>query len=135
MLQSMTKVNGKILWANLHLLFWLSIVPIATGWIGETHFAKAPMALYGSILLMAGVAYYTLQNIIIASQGENSLLKKAVRKDFKGKASPFFYLLGIGFSFFNEWLSGGVYVLVALMWLVPDKRIERVISKSEGTHD
>ena len=131
MLHSMTRVNGKILWANLHLLFWLSLVPFATGWIGENHFAKAPMALYGFILLMAGVAYYILQNIIVASQGKNSLLKKAIGKDFKGNASPIFYVIGIILSFFNEWLAGGVYILVAMMWLVPDKRIERMIGDIE----
>ncbi|WP_309642285.1 TMEM175 family protein [Flavobacterium sp.] len=127
MLQSMNKVNGKILWANLHLLFWLSLVPVAKGWIGENHFAKVPMALYGFILLMAGTAYYILQNIIVKSQGENSLLKKAIGKDFKGNASPILYIIGIAFSFYNEWIAGGVYIFVALMWLVPDKRIERVI--------
>jgi uncharacterized membrane protein len=131
MLHSTMRVNGKILWANLHLLFWLSLVPVATGWIGENHFAKIPMALYGFILLMAGVAYYILQNIIVKSQGKNSLLKKAIGKDFKGNASPVFYIIGIFFSFFNEWIAGGIYILVALMWLVPDKRIEKVISNSE----
>lgn len=127
MLHSMTKVNGKILWANLHLLFWLSLVPLATRWVGENHFAKLPMALYGFILLMAGVAYYILQTIIVKSQGQNSLLKKAIGKDFKGNASPILYIMGIVFSFFSEWLAGAVYILVALMWLVPDKRIERTL--------
>lgn len=131
MLHSMTRVNGKILWANLHLLFWLSLVPVATGWIGESHFAKVPMALYGFMLLMAGTAYYILQNIIIKSQGENSLLKKAIGKDFKGNASPICYIIGIAFSFYNEWIAGGVYILVALMWLIPDKRIERTIGNTE----
>lgn len=129
MLHSVTRVNGKILWANLHLLFWLSLVPFATGWMGENHFAKATMTVYGVILLMAGVAYWLLQNIIIASQGENSILKKAIGKDIKGLSSPVLYVLGITFSFFNEWLSGAVYIFVALMWLVPDKRIERIIKE------
>jgi TMEM175 potassium channel family protein len=128
MLHSVTKVNGKILWANLHLLFWLSLVPFATGWMGENHFAKATMTIYGVILFMAGVAYWLLQSIIIASQGENSLLKRAIGKDFKGLSSPILYAIGIAFSFFNEWLSGAVYIFVALMWLVPDKRIERQLA-------
>ena len=131
MLHSMTKVNGKILWANLHLLFWLSLVPFTTGWIGENHFAKIPMALYGFTLLMAGTAYFILQNIIIKSQGKNSILKKAIGKDFKGTSSPIFYIIGIVFSFYNEWIAGAVYIFVALMWLVPDKRIESVIGSSE----
>ena len=131
MLHSMTKVNGKILWANLHLLFWLSLVPVATGWIGESHFAKLPMALYGFILLMAGTAYYILQSIIVQSQGKNSLLKKSIGKDYKGNASPLLYIIGIAFSFYSEWLAGAVYVFVALMWLVPDRRIERVVANDE----
>ncbi|AWI26934.1 TMEM175 family protein [Flavobacterium pallidum] len=129
MLHSVTRVNGKILWANLHLLFWLSLVPFATGWMGENHFAKATMTVYGVILLMAGVAYWLLQSLIIGSQGENSILKKAIGKDFKGLSSPVLYTIGIIFSFFNEWLSGAVYIFVALMWLVPDKRIERLLEK------
>lgn len=131
MLHSTTRVNGKILWANLHLLFWLSLVPVSTGWVGENHFAKIPMALYGFVLLMAGVAYYILQTIIVKSQGKNSLLKKAIGKDFKGNASPVLYIIGIVCSFYSECLAGIVYISVALMWLVPDKRIERAISNSE----
>ena len=131
MLHSLTKVNGKILWTNLHLLFWLSLVPVSTGWIGESHFEKLPMALYGFILLMAGVAYFILQTIIIKSQGQNSILKKAIGKDFKGHASPILYAIGIAFSFYNEWIAGGVYIFVALMWLVPDNRIERTIGNLE----
>jgi uncharacterized membrane protein len=131
MLHSMTKVNGKILWANLFLLFWLSLVPFATGWMGENHFAKATLTLYGVVLLMAGFAYWILQNIIIASQGKNSLLKRAVGNDFKGKSSPVFYIIGIAFSFYNEWASAAVYIFVALMWLIPDTRIEKVISNTE----
>ncbi|CAM3296894.1 Potassium channel HX13_20290 [Flavobacterium longum] len=131
MMHSMTRVNGKILWANLHLLFWLSLVPFATGWMGENNFAKPTMTLYGMLLLMAAVAYFMLQSSIIASQGEDSVLKKAVGKDWKGKVSPVLYIIGIGFSFFNEWLSGAMYVLVALIWLVPDKRIERTIAHTK----
>lgn len=132
MLHSITKVDGKILWANLHLLFWLSMIPFATGWMGENHFAKPTMALYGAMLLMAALAYWILQNVIINSQGcDTSILKKAVGKDWKGKSSPPLYLLGIALSFYNEWLSGIVYIAVALMWLVPDKRIERTITHME----
>lgn len=127
MLHSMTHVNGKILWANLHLLFWLSLVPFATGWIGEHHFARVPMALYGFMLLMAGTAYFILQNLIIKSQGPNSVLKKAIGQDYKGKASPILYIIGIAFSFYNVWMAGAVYTFVALMWLIPDKRIERMM--------
>jgi uncharacterized membrane protein len=135
MMHSIVKVNGKILWANLFLLFWLSLVPFATGWMGENHFAKATTTLYGVILLMAGVAYWVLQSIIISSQGPNSLLKKAVGKDWKGKSSPPLYILGIAFSFYNEWLAGATYIFVALMWLVPDTRIERIISNPENHED
>lgn len=131
MMHSMTRVNGKILWANLHLLFWLSLVPFATGWMGENNFAKPTMTLYGALLLLSAIAYFILQSSIISSQGEDSVLKKAVGKDWKGKVSPVLYIIGIIFSFFNEWLSGIMYVLVALIWLVPDKRIERTIAHTK----
>jgi uncharacterized membrane protein len=131
MMHSMTRVNGKILWANMHLLFWLSLVPFSTGWMGENHFAKPTLALYGVLLLAAAISYWILQNLIIASQGENSVLRKAVGKDWKGKLSPVLYLIGIALSFYNEWLSGAMYVLVALIWLIPDKRIERTINHGE----
>lgn len=129
MVHSLTKVNGKILWANMHLLFWLSLVPFATAWAGENHFAPSTMALYGFILLMAGIAYYILQYLIIVSQGNHSLLRKAIGKDWKGKLSPLFYLFGIIASYYNEWISEVIYILVAMMWLIPDKRIERLIDK------
>ena len=132
MMHSVTRVNGKILWANLHLLFWLSLVPFATGWMGENHFAKATLTLYGITLLMAGIAYWVLQSLIIKDQGKNSLLQKAVGKDLKGLSSPPLYVLGIALSFYSEWLSGAVYIFVALMWLVPDKRIERTLENSGG---
>jgi uncharacterized membrane protein len=134
MMHSMTRVNGKILWANLHLLFWLSLVPFATGWMGENYFAKPTLALYGIVLLMAGIAYWLLQSIIIGAQGENSILKKAVGRDWKGKSSPILYIIGIVFSFYNGWLSGAIYIFVALMWLIPDKRIERTIAHMEEKH-
>jgi uncharacterized membrane protein len=131
MLHATQHVNGPILWANLHLLFWLSLFPFVTGWMGENHFAAMPTALYGVVLLMAAIAYWILQRAIIASQGSDSLLARAVGRDFKGKLSPVLYALAILAAFFEQWFAGAIYVLVALMWLVPDRRIERVL----GTHD
>jgi len=127
MLHAVHKVSGPILWANLHLLFWLSLVPFTTGWMGENHFTALPTALYGAVLLMSAIAYWILQQLIIASQGPDSLLKKAVGSDWKGKASPLAYLAAIPLAFWQGWLSLALYVLVALIWLVPDTRIERVI--------
>jgi len=127
MLHTCSRVTGPILWANLHLLFWLSLIPFATGWMGENHFATAPSALYGLVLLMAAIAYWTLQQLIIASQGSDSLLRRAVGADWKGKASPVLYLLAIVASFRSQWIAQGLYVLVAVIWLVPDRRIERVL--------
>ena len=131
MLHATRKVTGAILWANLHLLFWLSLVPFVTGWMGENHFAAAPTALYGFVLLMAAIAYWALQQIIIASQGHGSLLKSAIGSDWKGKLSPILYLVAIPAAFWSQWFSGGIYVLVALIWLVPDRRLESVLSASE----
>jgi uncharacterized membrane protein len=127
MLHTCERATGPILWANLHLLFWLSLFPFATGWMGENHYAAAPSAFYGVILLMAAIAFVILQQRIIASQGPDSLLKRAVRADWKGKLSPVLYLIGIAAAFWSHWLAQGLYVLVALLWLVPDRRIERVI--------
>ena len=127
MLHVTEQVDGTILWANLHLLFWLSLVPFATAWMGENHFSSVPMALYGIVLLMAGVAYLLLQEKIIARQGPGSLLARAVGRDLKGKLSPVAYLLAIGLSFVRPWMAGLLYVLVALAWLVPDRRIERTL--------
>jgi uncharacterized membrane protein len=129
MLHTVHRVTGPILWANLHLLFWLSLVPFATGWLGENHFAPLPAALYGVILLLAAIAYYILQLQIIASQGPNSLLKRAVGHDKKGKISPLLYLAAIPLAFVSHWISLGIYVLVALIWLVPDRRVERVLGE------
>jgi uncharacterized membrane protein len=126
MMHTVKHVNGAILWANLHLLFWLSLIPFATAWIGENHFAPFPMMLYGVILLMNGIAFFILQRIIIKSHGENSLLARALGKDFKGKASPVLYTIAVVFANFYPTVSGAIYIFVALMWLVPDKRIERV---------
>src|SRR3954470_1471000 len=130
MLHATSKVTGGILWANLHLLFWLSLFPFVTGWMGENHFAAAPSALYGLVLLMAAIAYWVLQQSIIKSQGADSLLKKAVGNDWKGKASPAFYLAAIAAAFWSQWISQCLYLMVALLWLVPDRRIERAL----GTH-
>jgi uncharacterized membrane protein len=116
-----------MLWTNLHLLFWLSLFPFATGWMGENHFAAAPSAFYGVVLLMAAVAYWILQQSIIKSQGRASLLQKAIGSDWKGNLSPALYLLAIPIAFWSQWISQSIYVLVALFWLIPDRRIERVV--------
>jgi uncharacterized membrane protein len=129
MLHTTQHVNGAILWANLHLLFWLSLFPFVTGWMGENHFEPGPMALYGCVLLMAAIAYFIFQYTIIASQGSGSLLAKAIGHDLKGKVSPVLYAIAIPAAFYKPWLSHGIYVLVAMMWLVPDRRIERVLSE------
>jgi uncharacterized membrane protein len=131
MLQACDKVTGSMLWANLHLLFWLSLFPFATGWMGENHFAAAPSAAYGVVLLMAAIAYFVLQQIIIASQGPDSMLRTAVGNDWKGKLSPVIYLTAIPTAFAAPWLAQSLYVLVALIWLVPDRRIERAIARAE----
>ncbi len=133
MLQVTRKVSGPILWANLHLLFWLSLFPFATGWMGENHFAPAPSALYGLVLLMAALAYLVLQQVIIAAEGPASVLKQAVGRDWKGKVSPVLYVIGIAISLFSAWIAQAIYVLVALIWLVPDRRIEHVLRQNEGS--
>jgi uncharacterized membrane protein len=120
-------VTGRILWANLHLLFWLSLFPFVTAWMGENHFAAAPSALYGFVLLMAALAYFLLQQLIIAAQGPGSLLKRAVGADRKGKLSPVLYLIGIAAAFRAPWIAQGLYLLVALLWFVPDRRIESLL--------
>ena len=130
MLHATQKVTGPMLWANLHLLFWLSLIPFTTGWMGENHFAAAPSALYGVVLLMAAIAYWVLQQIIIASQGPDSLLGKAVGSDWKGKLSPLAYLVAIPASFWSHWIAQAIYVLVALVWLVPDRRIEHALTRT-----
>jgi uncharacterized membrane protein len=131
MMHTVRHVSGSILWANLHLLFWLSLVPFVTGWIGENHFDPIPMALYGMVLLMSAIAYFILQTTIIKSQGEHSLLANAIGNDLKGKISPILYFLAICSNFFSQWISGSLYILVALIWLIPDKRIE-IIFKNES---
>ena len=129
MLQTVKHVTGSILWANLYLLFWLSLFPFVTGWMGENHFAAMPSALYGLVLLMAAIAYFILQKVIIASQGENSLLAKAVGRDYKSKLSSLLYVAGVIAAFYSSILSGLIYAAVALMWLIPDSRIERVVGR------
>lgn len=129
LIHSLTKINGKILWANLHLLFWLSLIPVATGWMGENNFAKASMTLYGVVLLLSSIAYFILQRIIIISEGKNSIIAKAIGKDVKGNVSSVLYTIGIAFSFYSEWISGIAYFIVAMLWLISDKRIERVFNK------
>jgi uncharacterized membrane protein len=124
MLHTVQRVSGGVLWANLHLLFWLSLIPFVTGWMGENHFAALPTALYGVVLLMAAVAYWMLERAIIATQGPDSLLAAAVGRDLKGKLSPVLYMVAIPAAFYEEWIADAIYVLVALIWLKPDKRIE-----------
>lgn len=127
MMQTVKHVTGSVLWANMHLLFWLSLVPFVTGWMGENHFTNASVFLYGMVLLLAGVAYFILQYLIIKSHGSDSILAKAIGKDLKGKASPILYIIGIVSTFFNIWISGAVFILVAILWLIPDSRIEKVL--------
>jgi uncharacterized membrane protein len=132
MLHASRTVTGSVLWANLHLLFWLSLIPFTTGWMGENHFATLPAAAYGVVLLMAAIAYWILQQRIIAAEGEESILRKAVRKDWKGKISPLLYSSAIVLAFASRWVAVGIYALVALMWVIPDRRIERVLTGREA---
>ncbi|MEG2102936.1 MAG: TMEM175 family protein [Flavobacterium sp.] len=128
LLHGLSKVNGKILWSNLHLLFWLSLIPVSTGWMGEHNFEKAAMALYGIILLLCAISYVILQKAVLDVEGKNSALAKALGRDLKGKASAVLYIIGIAASFYNVIISGAAYFIVAMLWLIPDKRIERVFS-------
>ena len=129
MLQATERINGAILWANLHLLFWLSLVPFVTGWMGENHFASLPTAVYGAVLLMAGIAYTILQAAIIRHHGPHSKLAAAVGRGGKAKLSTVLYAAAIPLAFVNELIADGIYVFVALMWLVPDRRIERMFDR------
>ena len=129
MFQACKKVTGSVLWANLHLLFWLSLFPFATGWMGENHFARMPSAFYGAVLLMAAIAYWVLQQTIIASEGADSVLKTAVGGDWKGKLSPVVYVAAIVSSFWVPWLAQALYLSVALLWLIPDRRIEHALQR------
>jgi len=126
------RVTGGILWANAHLLFWLSLVPFVTAWMGENHFAPIPMAAYGVVLVLAGIAYVVLQRVIIVSEGPESALAAAVGGDMKGKLSLLFYAVAIPLAFVSPWVAGAFYVAVAIMWLIPDRRIERIVAAEEG---
>jgi uncharacterized membrane protein len=131
MLHATHHVSGGVLWANLHLLFWLSLIPFTTGWMGENHFASLPTALYGGVLLMAAISYWMLQQRIVAANGAQSVLARAIGTDWKGKLSPLAYLTAIPLAFVNPWFSCALYAAVAVIWLVPDRRIERRLA-SEG---
>jgi uncharacterized membrane protein len=132
MLHTCTRVTGAILWANLHLLFWLSLFPFATGWMGETYFTAVPTALYGVVLLMAAIAYYVLERAIIRVQGPDSVLKKAVGRDWKGKLSPVIYVVAIVATFGSPWIAEALFVAAALIWLIPDRRIENILPRIEA---
>src|SRR6476620_4912167 len=125
MLHACTTVTGAILWANLHLLFWLSLFPFTTGWMGENHFTAVPTALYGAVLLMAAIAYYLLQQAIIRAQGQDSILKKAIVRDWKGNLSPVLYIVAIVATLGTSWIAQAVFGIAALIWLIPDRRIEK----------
>jgi uncharacterized membrane protein len=128
LLQATHHVDGHVLWANLHLLFWLSLIPFVTGWMGENAFATWPVALYGTILLFSAIAYFILSRTLISIHERDSVLATAVGRDFKGKISVVIYLVAIPLAFVSSWIAGGLYVAVAIMWLVPDQRIERTLS-------
>ena len=130
LLHAVSQVNGRVLWANLHLLFWLSLIPFATGWMGENNFAAWPVALYGGVLLSAAIAYFILAHVLISYHGSDSALAKAFGKDIKGKASLVFYGAAIPLSFVSSWFACALYVLVAVMWLIPNRRIERALAES-----
>src|SRR3989454_4065821 len=129
LLQATQHVDGRVLWANLHLLFWLSLIPFVTGWMGENHFTAWPVALYGTIMLSAAVAYYLLTLALMALHASNSVLATALGRDFKGKVSIVIYLVAIPLAFLNSWFAGSLYVLVAVMWLVPGRRIEKTLAR------
>ena len=126
--QAVEQVDGRILWANLHLLFWLSLTPFVTAWMGETRFANWPVALYGVDLLLAGIAYFILVRTLLARHSEDSVLASAVNRDFKGKISVVIYATAVPLAFVSTWLAGGLYILVAILWLIPDRRIENLLS-------
>lgn len=132
MIHTVKRVSGGILWANLHLLFWLSLIPYVTSWIGNTSFAVVPMACYGVVLLMNAIAYFLLQTTILRNHGKDSLLSKALGNDIKGKISPPLYFAAIILTFVNEWISLGIYILVTLIWLIPDSRIERIFEEERN---
>ncbi len=128
--QAVKQVSGSILWANLHLLFWLSLIPFVTGWMGENHFSETPMALYGVVLLMAAIAFTILQKLVLSEHGTDSLLSNALEKDVKEKLSTILYVLAIPLAFVNQWIAAAIFIIVALIWIVPDKRIENALKKN-----
>lgn len=130
LLKAARRATGAMMWANLHLLFWLSLFPFMTGWMGENHFTTMPTAIYGAVLLLAAIAYYILQTVIVLDQGRDSKLAREIGGDWKGKASPILYAFGIATAFWHPWISSCVYAGVALMWLTPDRRLERVIDEA-----
>jgi uncharacterized membrane protein len=130
LLHASRRINAAVMWANMHLLFWLSLIPFATGWMGENHFAALPVATYGVALLMPALAYYVLQTCIVGANGTDKALADALGRDIKGKLSPFFCLAGIGLAFISPLLACAAYVLLALMWLIPDRRIEKAVKSS-----
>jgi len=131
MIYAAKTINGAILWANLHLLFWLSLIPFTTAWMGENHFSRWPVILYGVVLIMNGMAYNLLCRLLVRQAGEGSTLAVALGKDWKGKLSVVIYLLAIALAFINPWISAALYVLVAMIWFVPDRRIERNLSPTD----
>jgi len=134
LLQATRGVTASIMWANLHLLFWLSLIPFVTGWMGQTNFAALPVALYGVVLLLSGIAFLILQRRIVSNQGRESALAKALGSDFKGRLSPALYAVAIPASFFATWAAGAIYIAVALMWLVPDRRFENALGLERADH-
>ena len=132
MIHTVPHVTAGILWSNLHLLFWLSLMPFVTGWMGENHFAPLPTAVYGAVLLACGAAYFILQGRIVAAQGEHSVLKRAIGGDLKGKAALVLYCVAVPLAFVSPAVAGAIYVAVALMWLVPDRRVERALTSQHG---
>jgi len=140
MLHATQRINGAVLWANLHLLFWLSLVPFMTAWMGENHFSPLPTAIYGVVLLCAGIAYYVLQTTIVRAQGPHSMLAAAIGRDWKGKLSPLLYAAAIPLAFVHQLIADAIYVTVALIWLVPDRRIEsrvgaEIANEAKGAKD
>ncbi len=127
--QVVRHIDGRILWANLHLLFWLSLIPFVTGWMGENRFAALPVALYGVVMFLAGLAYFTLSRVLVAGHGADSPLARALGDDFKGKASVLGYAVAIPLAFVHSWISCAIYVLIAILWLIPDRRIEKVLGE------
>jgi uncharacterized membrane protein len=131
LLKAAHKVNAPMMWANLHLLFWLSLFPFVTGWMGDNHFMPAPTALYGAVMLLAAIAYYILQTVIVAQQGCDSKLAASLGRDFKGKLSPALYAIAIAMAFVMPWIAWCIYIFVAFLWLIPDRRIERIVNEAK----